>query len=43
VLNKNYGVNEAVKKGKITSLATVDIKITNYVIFTKAEILVTGE
>jgi len=43
VLNKNYGVIEAVKKGKITNLATVDLKVTSYGIFVKAEILVTGE
>lgn len=43
VLNKNYGVIEAAKKGKIERIATVDIKITNYIIFTKAEIKVTGE
>lgn len=43
VLNKNYGVIEAAKKGKIENLATVDLKVTRYVIFTKAEIIVTGE
>lgn len=43
VLNKNYGVIEAAKKGKIERLATVDLKVTNYIFFTKAEIIVTGE
>jgi len=43
VLNKNYGVIEAAKKGKITNLATVDLKVTNYGLWIKAEILVTGE
>jgi hypothetical protein len=43
VFNKNYGLIEAVKKGKIERVATVDLKITNYYIVTKAEILVTGE
>ncbi len=43
VLNKNYGVIEAAKKGKIENLATVDLKVTSYVLFVKAEIIVTGE
>ena len=43
VFNKNYGVIEAAKKGKITELATVDLKVTSYGILIKAEILVTGE
>lgn len=43
VLNKNYGVIEAAKKGKITNLATVDLKVTNYGFWIKAEIIVTGE
>ena len=43
VTNKDYGVVEAAKKGKIDKIATVDIKVTNYVIFKKAEIIVTGE
>jgi len=43
VLNKNYGVIEAAKKGKITNLATVDLKVTNYGLWIKSEIIVTGE
>lgn len=43
VTNKNYGVVEAAKKGKVNKIATVDIKVTNYIIFRKAEIIVTGE
>ena len=43
VFNKNYGVIEAVKNGDITTVATVDIKVTNYYIFQKLEVIVTGE
>lgn len=43
VLNKDYGVIDAVKKADIKSVATVDLKVTNYYIFTKAELIVTGE
>ena len=43
VTNKNYGVIEAAEKGNIERIATVDIKITNLYIFSKAEIIVTGE
>ena len=43
VFNKNYGVLEAVKKGGLTTVATVDIKVTNYYFFQKAQIIVTGE
>ena len=42
VLNKNYGVIEAAKKGGLSEVATVDIKVTNYILFEKAEIIVTG-
>ena len=43
VLNKNFGVIEAAKKGKINKIATVDVKTTNYLFFQKVEIIVTGE
>lgn len=43
VTNKNYGVIEAAKKGKVDKIATVDIKVTNLILFRKAEIIVTGE
>lgn len=43
-LNSNYGIKEAAKKAKITgAVATVDLKITNYVLFAKKELIVTGE
>lgn len=41
--NKKFGVIEAAKKGNIDRVATVDIKVTNFVIFSKVEIIVTGE
>ncbi|PHR31943.1 MAG: hypothetical protein COA38_06965 [Fluviicola sp.] len=41
--NKNFGVIEAAKKGNVERIATVDVKITNFVIFQKVEIIVTGE
>ena len=43
VFNGDFGVLEAVKKGNITSVATVDVKTTNFFVFTKREIIVTGE
>ncbi|MEY4604341.1 MAG: hypothetical protein RIT43_1633 [Bacteroidota bacterium] len=43
-LNKNYGLQEAAKKGKITSaIATIDEKTTNYLIFSKKELIVTAK
>jgi uncharacterized protein involved in high-affinity Fe2+ transport len=43
-LNKNYGIAEAAKKGKITGgISTVDVKFTNYIVFGKKELIVTGE
>lgn len=43
VLNKDYGVIEAARKASIEKVGTVDIKVTNYYLFQKAEIIVTGE
>ena len=43
VFNKKYGVLDAVKDGGLTTVATVDIKVTNYILWKKAEIIVTGE
>lgn len=43
VTNKKYGVVDAIKDGDLSTVATVDIKVTNFLIFTKAEIIVTGE
>jgi hypothetical protein len=43
-LNKNYGVAEAARNGKIKGgVATVDVKTTNYLFFVKKELIVTGE
>ncbi len=41
--NKKFGVIEAAKKGKIETIGSVDIKSTNYIFFTKVEVIVTGE
>lgn len=43
VFNSNYGVIEAARNGGLNKVATVDVKVTNYYIFQKAEIIVTGE
>ena len=43
VLNGNYGVIEAAKNGGIEKVAAVDVKTTNFLLFTKAEIIVIGE
>ncbi len=43
VFNNKFGVLEAIKKGNITSVATIDVKTTHYFVFTKKEIIVTGE
>jgi len=43
VTNKDFGVIEAAKKGKITKIGAVDVKTTNYIFFTKVEVIVTGE
>lgn len=43
-LNKNYGVAEAARNGKLKGgVATVDVKTTNYLFFIKKELIVTGE
>ncbi|MDB9774648.1 TRL-like family protein [Vicingaceae bacterium] len=43
-LNKDYSVAEAAKRGKIKGgISTVDVKYTNYLIFGKKELIVTGE
>jgi hypothetical protein len=41
--NKNYGIIEAAKKGKITRIGSVDLQYTNYVFFGKYTLIVTGE
>ena len=43
VFNGKFGVQDAVKNGKISSIASVDIKVTNYVFFSKYTLIVTGE
>jgi hypothetical protein len=43
-LNKNFGIAEAAKQGKITGgVAIVDRKMTNYVFFQKATLIVYGK
>lgn len=43
-LNGNYGVEEAVKKGNITgAVATIDEKVTNYVLFQKKTMIVSAK
>lgn len=41
--NKDYGPYEAALDGDIVKIATVDLKTTNYVFFTKYELIITGE
>lgn len=42
-LNKAYSAAEAAKNGKLTGgVSTIDEKTTNYVIFQKKELIVTG-
>ncbi|MGZ3899609.1 MAG: TRL domain-containing protein [Bacteroidia bacterium] len=42
-LNKNFGIAEAAHNGKITGgVAIADLKVTNYVLFKKKEIIVQG-
>ena len=43
VLNKDFGVIDAAKNGKINKIATVDIKYKGFILFGKTEIIVTGE
>lgn len=43
MFNKNFGIVEAAKKGKISKIGAVDVKITNYFIFQKKEMIVAGE
>ncbi len=43
-LNKDYGIKDAANNGKIKSaIATVDEKVTNYIIFQKKELIVTAK
>jgi|TARA_B110000902_G_C14227567_1_gene557606 hypothetical protein len=43
VTNKDFGVIEAAKNGKIKTIGSVDVKTTNYIFFQKVEVIVTGE
>lgn len=41
-LNKDYGIADAAKNGKITGpVSTVDLKISNYILFSTKELIVT--
>ncbi|MEX0965905.1 MAG: TRL domain-containing protein [Bacteroidia bacterium] len=41
--NGNYGIREAAEDAGISQVATVDLKVTNYVLWLKWELVVTGE
>ena len=41
--NKNYGIIEAAKKGKITRIGSVDLQYTSYFFYGKFTLIVTGE
>lgn len=41
--DKKYSLYDAAMDGDINKIATVDLKITNYIIFYKYELIVTGE
>ena len=41
--DKRYSLADAAKNGGISRIATVDLKETNYLIFFKYELIVTGE
>jgi len=41
--NGDFGVVEAARSAGINKIATVDVKTTNFVLFQKVELLVTGE
>jgi hypothetical protein len=43
VTNKDFGVIEAAKNGKIEKIGAVDVKTTNFIFFQKVEIIVSGE
>ncbi len=41
--NNKYGLIKACENGGIEKIATVDLKTTKYLIYTKYELIVTGE
>ncbi|MBG15641.1 MAG: hypothetical protein CL853_04740 [Crocinitomicaceae bacterium] len=40
---KDYTISQAAKNGGISKIATVDLKVQNFYLFTKNTIIVTGE
>jgi hypothetical protein len=43
VLNEDYGVINAIRNGEIDTLATLDLKVQNYGIYQRIEIIATGK
>ena len=43
IFNGDFGIVDAAKNGKISKIATVDVKVTQYFLFSKIEYIVTGE
>jgi hypothetical protein len=43
MFNKDFSIADAAKKGGISKIATVDIRVDWYVFFTKKTYIVTGE
>ena len=43
VLGGPFTIADAAKKGGITKIATVDLKVQNFLLFTKNSLIVTGE
>lgn len=41
--DKKYDIYNAAMNGGITKVATVDLRVTNYLVFYKYELIVTGE
>ena len=41
--NDKYGIVEAVENGGIKTVGAIDIKVTNYYVFKKYELIVSGE
>lgn len=41
--NNDFGVIEAARKANIDKIATVDVKTTNFILFQKVQVIVTGE
>ena len=43
LLNKNFGIVEAAKKGGISKIGAVDYKVTSYLFYVTTEFIVAGE